>query len=86
MSKQVFLYKPDTSLNASDLAALRDNGFIPIQVNEFDSIKIIDPLNEVDRSAVWLSAMEAISQANNSVGVKHLFGSLLAEKLSGCSV
>ena len=86
MSKQIFLYKEDASLADADLQALREAGFIPMQVKSFDDVKVVDPLNEADQSAVWLSAMEAISKANNVDSVRTLFGSLLAKKLSNVDI
>ena len=42
--KQVFLYKPTAKLDDGDLAALRDADFIPIQVESFDDVKLVDCL------------------------------------------
>lgn len=87
MSKQVFLYLSSAKLSHDDLFALREAGFVPIRVNSFNSVKIIDPLLEADRSAVWMAAMEAISKhQKDGEGPKTMFGRLLAEKLADTSL
>lgn len=85
--KQVFLYRPTAKLSLGDLAALREAGFIPIKVQRFDDVRLIDPMMTHNRTAVWMAAMEAIANTTpNSEGVKTMFGRLVAEKLADTSV
>lgn len=81
MSKQVFLYNTNAKLTKGDLDALREAGFVPIKVANFDDVRVIDPLMDADRNAVWMSAMEAIAKADSNNGPKSIFGRLLAERL-----
>ena len=88
--KQVFLYKRSASLLKSDLDALREAGFVPIRVTEFDEVKVIDPISIASRTEVWMAAMKAIANANTDQargeGPKTLFGRYLSEKLAECSI
>ncbi len=81
-TKQVFLYKSTSILNKEDLDALRSAGFVPVGVESFDDVRVIDPYAVDTRADVWSAAMEAIAKANSIEGVKTLFGRLLSEKLS----
>lgn len=84
-AKQILLYKSPTNLTDADLAALREAGIIALQVESFDDVKVIDPYTADTRNDVWLSAMEAIAQANSNEGPRTIFGRLLAERLSRCA-
>lgn len=86
MNKQILLYRKGAGLTNADMDALREAGIVPIRVNRFEDVRVVDPMQYGDKSAVWLAAMQAISQANDKVGVKTLFGRLLAEKLSAVDV
>ena len=81
-SKQVMLYKATANIAAADLAALREAGFVPVGVESFDDVKVIDPFTVDSRNAVWMAAMEAIAKADSSEGAKTKFGRRLSELLS----
>lgn len=82
MSKQVLLYRKGSGLTNADMDALREAGIVPIRVNKFEDVRIIDPMQVADRSVVWAAAIEAIVKANSLTPAKELFGILLAKKLS----
>ena len=81
-SKQVMLYKTKANLSGKDLAALREAGFVPVAVESFDDVKVIDPFTVDSRNAVWMAAMEAIAKADSNEGAKTKFGRRLSELLS----
>lgn len=83
MSKQILLYLSSAGMTDADLKALRDADIVPIRVNNFSDVRIVDPMSGGERSAVWMAAMEAISKASGKEGPRTMFGRLLAEKLSG---
>lgn len=84
---QLFLYRPTAALTDADLQALRDAGIIPIQVADFNDVRVVDPLLAAGAgSAVFMAAVQAIAKANASEGAKTLFGRLLAEKLAAATV
>ena len=84
---QLFLYRPTASLTDADLQALRDAGIIPIQVADFDDVRLVAPLLAAGSgSAVFMAAMQAIAKANSQEGPRTLFGKLLAEKLAAATV
>jgi hypothetical protein len=84
-AKQVLLYRPGAKLTGPDIQALREAGIIPIKVEKFEDVKVIDPHTAHTRNDVWLSAMEAIARANNNEGPRTIFGRLLAERLANCA-
>lgn len=80
--KQIFLYTAEAKLTSHALAELRKSGVIPIKVDNFDAVKLIDPLLVADRSVVFDAAIEAIATHGiSNAGPKTLFGSLLSQKL-----
>lgn len=83
---QIFMYREGTKLTAADLKALREAGFVPIKVANFDDVRLIDPFVAGERSAVWMAAVEAIAKSDGTEGPKTMFGRLLAEKLSDTNV
>jgi hypothetical protein len=81
-SKQVILYKPTAKISKDDLLALREAGFVPVGVESFNDVKVIDPFTVDSRNAVWMAAMEAIAKADTTEGAKTKFGRRLSELLS----
>ena len=84
---QLFLYRAAALISADDIAALREAGLVPVKVDSFEDVRLIDPIMANGQaSAVWRAAVEAIAKANDKEGVKTMFGRLLAEKLAAATV
>jgi hypothetical protein len=80
-SKQVILFRPTANVTPDDLQALRDAGFVPIVVQDFNDVKVIDPFTLDSRNAVWRAAIDAIAKHDGMEGVKTRFGRRLSEML-----
>lgn len=84
---QLFLYRAAALISADDIAALREAGLVPVKVDSFEDVRLVDPIMANGQaSAVWCAAVEAIAKASDKEGVKTMFGRLLAEKLAAATV
>jgi hypothetical protein len=82
----VILFRPAANVTPEDLQALRDAGFVPVVVEDFNDVKVIDPFTLDSKNAVWRAAIDAILKADAIEGVKTRFGRRLAELLHEMAV
>lgn len=84
----VFLYLRSSEISPEDLQALREAGLVPVEVDNFDDVKVIGigaaglPPGASVTQAVWRAAMSAIAIADSAAGPKTRFGQRLAELLT----
>lgn len=82
LDRTIFLYRADARLSKQALAALIDNGFIPIKVKSLDSVRVmpsaLPPLVGSDQATAAL--LDSVGANTHTAGD---FGRRLIAKLRG---
>ena len=79
--QQILLYKPGAKLGDQDLQRLRDAGFVPICVDDYADVKLMDVTGAVPAHVVFSAMSDAIANSDQNDGPKTRFGRVLAQKL-----
>jgi|688.fasta_scaffold178354_3 hypothetical protein len=79
---QILLYRGKISLTDAQLQELRDAGYIPICVDDFSDISVMNATGMVPVATIWNSAMDAINGADQTEGARSRFGRLLSQRLT----
>ena len=85
--KKIFAYTKDQKISKPILAALLEAGYIPISVDSFDCIRVIEPIPDLplaDTSIIFASALEAMRKYKQygSEDVKQLFANRILDRAS----
>jgi hypothetical protein len=78
----LFLYLKDCKIEESVLKKLESAGYLPIAVESFDAIKIVEPVPIGATNAITRAAMECLATTTWSATVEH-FGRKVAKALAG---
>ncbi len=78
----LFLYLKSCKMEKSVLAKLRDAGYLPIAVESFDAIKVVEPLPLAASNSIIRAAFSTIAESEWS-SIKEKFGSKVARILAG---
>ena len=81
MVSPLFLYLKSCKLEKPMLKKLQDAGYIPIAVESFDDIKIVDALPIGATNAISRAAFQTIAESDLG-GVKERFGNKIARTLA----
>jgi hypothetical protein len=79
---QIMLYRGNVSLTDGQLTELRVSGYIPIRVDDFSDISVMNATGTIPIATIWNSALEAINSSDETEGPRTRFGRLLAQRLA----
>jgi hypothetical protein len=58
--RPLFLYIKGTKISESDLKAIRASGYTPMEVESFESVKIVNPITAIASDPVSQAALKTI--------------------------
>ena len=64
---QIFAYLKNAEINDTDLDAVRAAGILPVAVDSFDDIKVIEILPGGEQTVMLRAALKAINDGTGSV-------------------
>lgn len=80
--KQPFLYLDSAEISSDDLAALSEQGFIPIKVKSFDDVKVLDTLGSSNGDFI-VSMVDAFNhQSESAKKLRGLFADNLFKRIA----
>lgn len=78
----LFLYLKSSEIKPEDLEKLRSEGYVPIGIDSFESVRIVEPLPFLATNTLAHEAFKAISEYPHS-GIHEAFGKKIAKALAG---
>ena len=77
------LYIRGTEMSAETLDELRTAGYLPLAVDSFDSVRVIEPLPDANGSLLLRAAMKAIAEPAPTTNTAERLGMNLARVIGG---
>jgi hypothetical protein len=67
-AQKIFAYTKDANLSRKSLQRLEEAGYIPVPVENFDCIKLIEPMPDAAAGAILSAALTAIKRHGREYG------------------
>lgn len=71
--KRIFVYTPEAKLPKKMIAEIEAAGYICVKTPNFDAVKIIEPIPDVDASLVASKAVSLIMESPSYANIKEEF-------------
>jgi ferritin-like protein len=79
--KKIFAYTKAAGLPKRVIRDIADAGYVPVPVENFDCVRLIEPIAEAENSALIKTAFRAIQQSKGYDNVREQFAKMLLDEL-----
>lgn len=77
--KRIFVYTPEAKLTKKLIAEIEAAGYICIKTPNFDAVRIIEPIPDIDTSVMAAHAIKLIMESPSYVNIKERFTKYVTE-------